>query len=131
MINSSQEAFKSADGQALIRWHFTFEKGQYFRLLSTFIKSYLNTTVRKKRSVLLHMNKIGFDFNTYVDVAFKSLCGHFVSLPTALDILMMYLVEGVKILFRYTYAVLKAHKSLVKKATNKDEFLALLREQGR
>jgi hypothetical protein len=87
-------------------------------LLSTFVKSYLNTTVRKKRSVLLHMNKIGFDFSKFVDVSFKSLLGHFVSLPVALDILMMYLIEGVKIIFRYSYAILKVHKAYVKKSTN-------------
>ena len=118
MIDSSQEAFKSPESEALIRWHFTYEKGQYFKLLSTFVKSYLNTTVRKKRSVLLHMNKIGFDFTKFVDTSFKSLLGHFVPLPVALDILMMYLSEGVKIIFRYTYAVLKVHKAYVKKSAN-------------
>lgn len=82
------------------------------------MKSYLNTTVRKKRSVLMHMNKIGFDFNKFVDISFKSMIGHFVPLPIAIDILMMFLVEGVKILFRYTYAVLKAHKGFVKKVAN-------------
>lgn len=66
----------------------------------------------------MHMNKIGFDFNKFVDVSFKSMIGHFVSLPIAIDILMMFLVEGVKILFRYTYAVLKAHKGFVKKVAN-------------
>jgi hypothetical protein len=64
------------------------------------------------------MNKIGFDFNKFVDVSFKSMVGHFVSLPIAIDVLMMYLAEGVKILFRYTYAVLKCNKTFVKKITN-------------
>lgn len=118
LVESSQEAFKSPDSVALIRWHLTYEKGQYFKLLSTFVKSYLNTTVRKKRSVLLHMNKIGFDFTNFVDASFKSLGGRFVPLPVALDILMMYLIEGVKIIFRYTYAILKTHKAYVKKSTN-------------
>lgn len=123
MVESSQEAFKSQDSVALIRWHFTYEKGQYFKLLSTFVKSYLNTTVRKKRSVLLHMNNIGFDFTKYVDASFKSVIGQFVPLPMALDILMMYLIEGVKIIFRYTYAVLKFHKAYVKKCTSAEGFL--------
>ena len=64
------------------------------------------------------MNKIGFDFSKFVDVSFKSQLGHFVSLPVALDILMMYLVEGVKIIFRYTYAILKVHKAYIKKSNN-------------
>ena len=84
-------------------------------MLSVFVKSYLKTTIRGKRSILVHLNKIGFDFSRYVDVAFKSLLTSFVSLPIAIDILCMYLVEGVKILFRYTYAVMKVNKSFIKK----------------
>ena len=110
--------FKSQEQQARIRWHFTLEKQQYFKLLSTFIKSYLTTTLRGKRSVLLHMNKIGFDFSKYVDTAFKSTCTYFVTLPIALDILMMFLIEGVKILFRYTYAVMKCNKKFIKGCSN-------------
>lgn len=64
------------------------------------------------------MNKIGFDFNKFVDVSFKTLGGHFVPLPVALDILMAFLVEGVKIIFRYTYAVMKTNKNFIKKCTD-------------
>ena len=103
---------------ALIRWHFTFDKGQYFKLIRTFVTSYMKTTVRGKRSVLLHLNSINFDFNRFVDVSFKSMTTHFVPLAVALDILMMYLIEGNKILFRYTYAILKVNKHYIKKATN-------------
>lgn len=77
------------------------------------------------------MNKIGLDFNKFVDISFKSLVSHFVSLPVAIDILMMYLIEGVKILFRYTYGILKVHKSFVKKCTNPAEFIEGLKAIGR
>jgi hypothetical protein len=110
--------FKNSEQQALLRWHFTFERGQYFKLLSTFVRSYMDTTVRKKRSVLLHFNKIGFDFNRYIDMAFKSLLSYFVPLPVAVEVLMMFLVEGNKILFRYAYALLKCNKKFIKSSTN-------------
>ncbi len=57
------------------------EKQEYFKLLTTFVKSYLNTTKRKKRSVLIHLNKIGFEFTKYVDVSFKTFLTRFVTLP--------------------------------------------------
>ena len=60
------------------------------------------------------MNKIGFDFNKFVDISFKSTITYFVSLPVALDILMMFMIEGVKIFFRYTYAVMKCNKAFIK-----------------
>jgi len=53
---------------------------------------------------------------------------NFVPLPVALDILMMYLIEGNKILFRYTYAILKVNKNYIKKATNAEGFLEGLKE---
>jgi hypothetical protein len=91
----------------------------------------MKTTLRGKRSVLLHMNKIGFDFNKYVDVCFKSILTHFVSLPIALDILMMFMIEGVKILFRYTYAVMKCNKGFIKKVNSPGELLSLLKAESR
>lgn len=115
--------FKRVETQALLRWHFTFERAQYFKLLGTFVRSYMDTTVRKKRSVLLHFNKIGFDFSRFVDAAFKSLLTSFVPLPVAVEVLMMFLVEGNKILFRYTYALLKCNKKFIKASTNGQELL--------
>lgn len=131
LTQSSQEALLNPDQRDHIRWHLTLEKSQYFKLLSVFIKSYLKTTLRGKRSVLIHMNKIGFDFTKYVDVAFKSLLTSFVSLPIAIDILCMFLVEGVKILFRFTYAVMKCNKAFIKKVMNPAELIEALKAESR
>lgn len=44
---------------------------------------------------------------------------------------MMYLVEGVKIIFRFTYAILKVNKSFIKKCQSPSELLAALKKNGR
>ena len=67
MLKSSAAAFKDVEKKTLIRWHFTCDKKEYLSLLTNFVKSYLNTTFRKKRSLLRHFNSINFDFNIYVD----------------------------------------------------------------
>ena len=77
------------------------------------------------------MNKTGFDFSKYVDICFKSCLTYFISLPIAIDMLMVYLIEGVKIFFRYTYAVMKCNKAFIKKCTNPQELLDLLKTQSR
>jgi hypothetical protein len=100
-------------------------------LLATFVKSYLSTTFKGKRSVLVHMNKIGFDLNKLVDLSFRTLSSYYVPLAVALDILMAYLVEGVKILFRYTYGVMKCHKKFIKQCTNASELLDALKTEAR
>ena len=56
---------------------------------------------------MIHLNKVGFEFTKFVDESFKTFLTSFVSLPTSIDILMMFLQEGSKIIFRYTYAILK------------------------
>jgi hypothetical protein len=77
------------------------------------------------------MNKIGFDFYKFVDLCFKSTLTYFVSLPVALDILMMFMIEGVKILFRYTYAVMKCNKAFIKACKNPNELLEALKAESR
>ena len=77
------------------------------------------------------MNKIGFDFNKFVDASFRSICTYFVPLPVALDILMAFLVEGVKVIFRYTYAVMKCHKPFIKKCCNPEELLNMLKTEAK
>ena len=78
----------------------------------------MTTTYRGKRSVLLHLNAINFDFNKLVDVSFRTLLTAFLPLSAAIDILLMFLVEGNKIIFRFTYALMKVHKKYIKSASN-------------
>ena len=131
LLSKSRVALNSGEGAALIRWHFTLDKSQHFKLLSTFVKSYLATTFKKKRSLLAHMNKIGFDFNQYVERSFKSMSTAFLPLAVSMDIMLMFLVEGVKIVFRYTYAVMSHHKRFIKnQCHDPSSVLTLLSQQG-
>jgi hypothetical protein len=72
------------------------------------------TTLRKKRSLAAHMRSINFDLKDYAEAAFDSLGTEFLPLYIVTDFLLMYLVEGVKIVFRYSYAILKHHKAFIK-----------------
>jgi hypothetical protein len=67
-----------------------------------------------KRSILEHFQKIGFDFNKLVDKSFKSLGFYFLPLPAGIEIMMCFLSEGVKLIYRFTYAILKFHKDFIK-----------------
>ena len=53
------------------------------------------------------MSQIGFELRDYSASAFDTLVAKFLPLYIASDVILMYLVEGVKIIFRYAYAVLK------------------------
>jgi hypothetical protein len=82
--------------------------------------------------LLEHFQKINFDINKIVDFSFKTFVGYFVPLPIALDILMCFLAEGVKIVYRYTYAILKYHKEYIKeKCIEPEALISMLREKCR
>lgn len=126
MTEISEEALKSPDTMMHMRWYFTYDKNQYLKCLEAFVKSYLNTTMRGKRSVLLHLQTINFDFYKLIDVCFRSLLGRFVPITIALDVMMAYLTQGMKGLFRYTYAIMKYHKEFIKTIGSGEEFLNFL-----
>ena len=77
------------------------------------------------------MQKIDFDLNKFVDLSFKSLGGYFITLPIALDLLMAFLTEGVKIVFRFTYALMKYHKQLIKSCKSPEELIVTLRTEAK
>ena len=82
------------------------------------------TTLRKKRSLATHMSQIKFQLRNYSSVTFDTIGARFMPLYMAIDVMLMYLVEGVKIIFRYAYAILKTHKDFIKKTcTDPDHLL--------
>ena len=107
----------------MIRWHFTTEKAHYNKMLASFITSYLATTFRKKRSLLLHFRNINFDFSRYVDLAFKTMTFYFLPLTAAIDLTLMFITEGVKIIYRYTYGILKYQKDFIKAEENEEKLI--------
>jgi hypothetical protein len=129
LVERSEAIFKSEEQTSHLRWHFTFEKPGYFKTLSTFVKSYLNLTMLGQRSILKHMQQINFDFFKLVDLSFRTLLGHFVSLPIALDVLMSFLVQGIKMVFRYTYAIVKLNKAFIKSIGDSKSLIEILRAE--
>ena len=92
-------------------------------MLSTFIMSYLDTTYLKKRSILAHFKAIGFDFSRYIDLSFKTMTFYFLPLSVAFDVMMCFLAEGVKVLYRYTYGILKMNKDYIKSVDDEETLL--------
>ena len=115
LIRSTVEKFESEEIKCMIRWHIPLTSEDRTRLHQAFGSSYLMTTLRKKRSLASHMSTIGFEFRNYTSASFDTICSRFLPLHLATDVILMYLVEGVKIIFRYSYAVLKVQKDFIKK----------------
>ena len=86
-------------------------------------------THRKKRSIILHCTRIGFDFTQFVDSCFRNLMTNFLPLSSLLDVLIIYLTEGIKGLYRLTYAIAKHNKAFIKTISDKGELMSKLGQE--
>ena len=114
-----------------LRWHFTISQELYNKTLASYVESWLRITMKKRRSVLDHCGKIGFDFTKFVDACFRRFLADFVPLSSLLDCLLIYLVEGIKSLYRLTYSVTKINKEFIKTIPKGADFIAVLGEHSR
>ena len=64
-------------------------------------------------------------------MCFRSLIGNFVSLPLAFEIMTAFLAGGIKIIFRYTYAIMKYHKNFIKTLQSPSDFVEKVRIESK
>lgn len=114
MMEKSATLLGDPKTKKLMRWYFTFTKMDYCQTLGTFIQSYIDTTRLKKRSILIHLQSIGFDINELLDEFIKYFFTSFLSFDYVVDIFTFYYLEGAKVIFRFVYAILKVHKKNIK-----------------
>ena len=109
-----------------LRWHFTISQQLYNKTLASYIDSYLRVTLKKRRSVINHCRNIGFDFTQFVDSCFRHFLTDFVPLSSLLDLVMIFLVEGIKSLFRMAYSITKMNKDFIKTIQQGENFIEKL-----
>ena len=122
LVLSSKEKIKNGQEDGL-RWHVTLSQEAYNKSITCYIDSYLYITWRKKRSVIVHCRDIGFDYTQFVDSCFRHFLTDYLSLGNLLNFMMVYLVEGQKAMYRFTYAITKAHKEKLKSLNNPKTFM--------
>jgi hypothetical protein len=76
--------------------------------------AYLQGVKFGERSIIVYCRENEFDFTKLIDTGFRSLMTNYLSLDNMTDLVMVFLSEGQKSLFRYNYAILKLHKNFIK-----------------
>lgn len=98
-----------------MRWYFTISQPLYNKTLASYIDTYLRTTLKKSRSIVKHCHEtIKFDFTQYVDSCFRHFLSDYLPLGSMIDAVFIYLVEGIKALYRMTYSITKIQKQHIK-----------------
>lgn len=133
MMEESSKLLRDPQTKKNMRWYFSFTKSDYFHTLSAFIMSYIATTKFKKRSILIHLQSIGYDLNELLDEMFKNFFMSYMKIDYVIDIFTFYYLEGIKVLFRFAYASLKVHKKDIKSITDplkfRDKYISLASEK--
>lgn len=81
--------------------------------------------------MLTHCTNIGFDFTQFVDSCFRNFLTDYLPLSSLIDCLLIYLVEGIKSIYRFTYAVTKTHKAMIKTIPKGTNFIQALGEHSK
>ena len=121
-LNQTSKTKVSSGQEDGLRWHLTLSQEAYNKSIITYVDSYLRTTYRKKRSIIKHCREISIDYTRYVDGCFRHFLCDYLSLGNLLDFTMIFLVEGQKAIYRFTYAITKIHKDWIKTQTDPQTF---------
>lgn len=74
---------------------------------------------------------INFDFTQYVDSCFRRLMSDYLPLSSLIDAVFIYLVEGIKAVYRMTYSITKIHKNYIKTISDPAHFIEKLGERSK
>ena len=116
LIESSNKLKKSQDKKKL-RWHISSNASEHAQLIATFISCYIsihkNYSMNKQRKVLDKCQQLDFNFDILVHSMLNSLATCIVPLDIAIHLSFIFLMEGMKSLFRFMYAVIKSNKAFI------------------
>ena len=117
LIQNTKKIF-SEKRQDALRWHIPLDQKSFQKTVSTYLTAYMQGVTFGERSLLVYCRDNHFDFTQLVDSGFRTLMTNYLNLDNMTDLILVFLSEGQKSLFRYLYAILKIHKDFIK--NNKD-----------
>jgi hypothetical protein len=94
-----------------IRFRLRFNYEENKRLIQSFIESYRIISRNSGKEILKKFEKLGFDIEILIEDMFFNIFIGYLNFNFLNRIFLLYLNEGVKILFRVAYALLKSVKN--------------------
>mmetsp|Transcript_26687 Transcript_26687/g.23646 ORF Transcript_26687/g.23646 Transcript_26687/m.23646 type:complete len:141 (-) Transcript_26687:778-1200(-) len=111
-----------------LRWHFTLEREHFDK----FIQSFLNFVKMRSKvfnKLIKHFERIGYDYVELFHEFFTNQFFGFLPLKLVLRVFFAYLNEGIKIFYRYGYAILRTFKEDILNTTDPELITDLLRDK--
>jgi hypothetical protein len=111
-----------------LRFRFRFNYEENKRLIPSFSESF-KTISKTGKEVSQKFEKIGIDLDVLIEEMFYSFFIEYFNFITYQKVVLMYLREGVKILYRIAYAIFKAFKSELIELDSADQVRPLLKSK--
>ena len=116
--NKNHEEFKSR-----LRWYIPQDASDHAQLISTFINCYVEMTLKKNRSLISKCMELQLNFDLIVHSLLNSLLTSVVPIDIAADIVLVFLIEGQKTLFRFIISLLRCNKDYINGLETKKDFI--------
>lgn len=112
-----------------LRWHFLMKKGDFTR----FVKSFFDTVTTKSKTfkqILQHFKDIGYNYvDLFMDIA-NSIFSGYVTFSTVIKIFAMFINEGIKVYFRFMYALCRVLSKDILKVRDTTAIKNLIKKLG-
>ena len=108
------------------RLRFNYEENK--RLIPSFLESF-KTISNTGKEVSQKFEKLGLDFDLLVEEMFYSLFVDYFNFMVYQKVVLLYLREGVKILYRIGYSIFKAFKKELLEADSADQIRPILKNK--
>ena len=129
MLRATGKAKKNEEGTRRMRWHIPQDEGDQGQLISSFLDCYIRMYGEKQsENVMSHFMKVGVNFDILLHSLFNTALQSVLTLDDSLHVTMLFLLEGQKLLFRLTFAVLKLNHDFLMTVTSKKDLVKRLRE---
>jgi hypothetical protein len=112
-----------------IRFRLRFNYEENKRLIPSFIECFTNATNRTGKEIQQKFEKLGFEFEILIEDMFFSLFMDYFNFIFLQKIFLLYLREGVKMLYRVAYAVLKMFKDDILDINKPDTVIKVIKQK--
>ena len=103
-------------------------------MIATFIDSFItidHALISKETKILNKCQSLDFNFDILVHSMLNSLATCIIPLDIAIHISFIFLMEGVKSLFRFMYSCIKFNKRLILNLDSKKDLMGKIRENSK
>jgi hypothetical protein len=130
IMRSLLELSYNLNDTSMIRWHVRFSYNDNYKIITSAAES-LKTISNTGKELYQHFENINFPIEKLLEDMIYGFFLEYLNLSGILRLLPLFMNEGVKVLYRLTYALLKTIKPSIMKITSPDNAISTIKKLSR